>query len=146
MNNFAVLNITYHHDSTLTTITIATNNPVHLTCYYTDKQPGRHKTERTDRGLTLPWGAYFCFVAWQSVEQLEAGDTLRHTFEIQGWLSCQTKWLAFRGTVAGQLSPSVSPIFKKHYKAFTLLIVEEWTRIIIPPPAFQILITERWTS
>ncbi|MBA7580736.1 hypothetical protein ES708_22630 [subsurface metagenome] len=65
--------------------------------------------------MTLPWGVYYCFVAWQSVEQTEPGDTLIHTFEVPAWSYCQIKWLAFRGTVAGQLSPSVSPIFKHHH-------------------------------
>ena len=96
-------------------ITITTNNPCHLTCYYTDKEPGSHRTSRNQRGLTLPWGVYYCFVAWLSLEQTEPGDTLIHTFNITPWAYCQTKWFAFRGTVAGEVSPSVSPIFKKHY-------------------------------
>jgi hypothetical protein len=65
--------------------------------------------------LTLPWGVYYCFVSWQSVEQQEAGDTLIHTFEVTPWVFCETKWFAFRGTVAGELSPSVSPIFHHHH-------------------------------
>jgi hypothetical protein len=115
MNNFAVLTIAYSHTATSVIITITTNTPCHLTCYYTDKEPGSHRTSRNQRGLTLPWGVYYCFVAWQSVEQTEPGDTLTHTFEIPAWSYCQIKWLAFRGTVAGQLSPSVSPIFKHHH-------------------------------
>lgn len=115
MNNFAVLDIDYRHDPTAILITITTNNPCHLTSYYTDKEPGRHKTSRRERGIDLPWGAYFCFVAWKSVEQMEPGDTITHTFEIPDWLFCETKWLAFRGTVSTQLSPSVSPIFNHHH-------------------------------
>jgi len=115
MNNFAVLNIAYYHTPTSISITITTNNPCHLTCYYTDKEPLRHRTSRNQRGLTLPWGAYYCFVAWQSVEQTEPGDTLIHTFEITPWSYCQTKWFAFRGTVAELLSPSVSCLFEHHH-------------------------------
>ncbi len=114
MNNFAVLNITYFPTPENLYLYCQTNNPCHLTCFYTEKAPGRHETSRTDRGLTLPWGAYFCFVAWQSVEQIEAGDTLTHTFFFPTWLACQTKWFAFRGTVAIVLSPSTSCIFKYH--------------------------------
>ena len=117
MNNFAVLNIAYSHTDTSILISIITNTPCHLTCYYTDKEPGRHRTARDQRGLTLPWGVYYCFVAWQAVEQTEAGDTLTHTFNIAPWSYCQIKWLAFRGTVSGELSPSVSPIFKHHHSA-----------------------------
>ncbi len=115
MNNFAVLNIAYTPVPTALSFIIETNNPCHLTCYYTDKEPARHRTARNQRGLTLPWGAYYCFVAWLSVEQIEPGDTLTHTFHITPWAYCQTKWFAFRGTVAGELSPSVSALFKYHH-------------------------------
>ncbi len=120
LQHFAVLTIAYSHTATSIIITITTNNPCHLTCYYTDKEPGSHRTSRNQRGLTLPWGVYYCFVAWQSVEQIEPGDTLTHTFEIPDWSYCQTKWLAFRGTVAGELSPSVSPIFQHHHPGVPL--------------------------
>jgi hypothetical protein len=63
----------------------------------------------------MPWGAYFCFNAWLAVEQNEAGDTLIHTFNVTPWVFCQTKYFAFRGTVADVLSPSVSCIFKHHH-------------------------------
>ncbi len=125
MNNFAVLTIAYSHTATSIITTITTNTPCHLTCYYTDKAPVRHRTSRTDRGLTLPWGAYFCFVAWKSVEQQEPGDTLTHTFEIPDWAFCHTKYFAFRGTVAGVLSPSVSPIFRHHHPGAYPLIEEQ---------------------
>ncbi|MBA7587982.1 hypothetical protein ES708_30030 [subsurface metagenome] len=115
MNNFAVLTIDYFHAPDSAIITNTTDNPCHLTCYYTDIKPLRHKTSLTRRGLTLPWGAYFCFVAWKSVEQMEPGDTLTHTFPFPDWSYCQTLWLAFRGTVAGTLSPSTSPVFEHHH-------------------------------
>lgn len=115
MNNFAALTIAYLHLTTAIVITIKTNNPCHLTCYYTDKEPHRHRTARNQRGLTIPWGVYYCFVAWLSVEQIEAGDTLIHTFEVAPWSYCQTKWFAFRGTIADVLSPSVSCLFKHHH-------------------------------
>lgn len=115
MNNFAVLDIAYSHSLSSIEIVCHTNNPCHLTCYYTESAPGRHTTSRTERGITLPWGAYFCFVAWKSVEQIEPGDTLIHTFHIPTWLFCQTKWFCFRGTVAGALSPSTSCLFQYHH-------------------------------
>jgi len=113
--HFAVMAIYYFHFSDFVVITCTTNNPCHLTCYYTEKEPVRHATSRVVRGLALPWGAYWCFVAWNKVEQLEPGDTLTHTFKIHDWLYCQTKWLCFRGTVAGELSPSVSALLKHHH-------------------------------
>ncbi|MBA7586463.1 hypothetical protein ES708_28464 [subsurface metagenome] len=125
MNNFAVLNIAYSHTPTTILITITTNNPCHLTCYYTDKEPARHRTARNQRGLTLPWGAYYCFVAWLSVEQIEPGDTLTHTFEVTPWQYCQTKWFAFRGTVAATLSPSVSCLFEHHHRGLGPALKEQ---------------------
>ncbi len=115
MNNFAVLTIAYSHTATSIIITITTNNPCHLTCYYTDKKPLKHHTTRIVRGLEVPWGVYFCFVAWKAVEQNEPGDTLYHTFTIPEWSYCQTKWFTFRGTVDEVLSPSVGPIFMHHH-------------------------------
>lgn len=114
MNNFAVLNIAYSYRPTAIVIHITTNNRCHLTCYYTHEVPLRHDVVRTDRGISLPWDAYFCFAAYRSVEQIEPGDTYEHTFEVPEWSYCQTKYFCFRGTVAGVLSPSVSPIFKYH--------------------------------
>ncbi|MBA7577511.1 hypothetical protein ES708_19364 [subsurface metagenome] len=115
LQHFAVLEVLYLHKPASIIITCTTNNPCHLTLYYTDKQPVRHTTSLVKRGVALPWGAYFCFVAWKSVEQQEAGDTLIHTFEVPDWSYCQTKWFTFRGTVAGQLSPSVSALLKHHH-------------------------------
>ena len=115
LQHFAVLQLCYFHYATSIIIRATSNNPCHLTCYYTDKTPVRHATTRIERGLAVPWGAYWCFVAWQSIEQQEAGDTLTHTFEIPDWSYCQIKWFCFRGTVAGELSPSVSAIFQHHH-------------------------------
>ena len=115
LQHFAILEITQTPTPTGIIITCITNNPCHLTIYFTDKPPVRHATSRIVRGLSLPWGAYWCFVAWDSVEQQEAGDTLAHTFEVSPWAYCQTKWFSFRGTVAGELSPSAGPLIKKHY-------------------------------
>lgn len=115
LQHFAVLTISYFHLASSIIIVTTTNNPCHLTCYYTDKTPVRHPLSRIVRGLALPWGAYWCFVAWQEVEQQEDGDTLTHTFEVPDWSYCQTKWLCFRGAVAGELSPSVSALLKHHH-------------------------------
>ncbi|MBA7534383.1 hypothetical protein ES705_26629 [subsurface metagenome] len=120
LQHFAVLEVSYFHFETSIVITCTTNNPCHLTCYYTDKEPLRHATSLVKRGVALPWGAYFCFVAWNSVEQQEAGDTLTHTFEVPEWSYCQTKWFCFRGTVSGELSPSVSALLKHHHSGVPL--------------------------
>ncbi|MBA7570585.1 hypothetical protein ES708_12338 [subsurface metagenome] len=119
LQHFAVLTIAYFNLASSIFIVTTSNNPCHLTLYYTDKEPIRHATSRIVRGLSLPWGAYWCFVAWKEVEQQEAGDTLFHTFEVPAWSYCQTKWLCFRGTVASILSPSVSALLKHHHPGAT---------------------------
>jgi len=115
LQHFALLDITYDHKTTFITIQVNTNNPCHLTSYYTAIKPVRHKTTRIVRGLPAPWGAYWCFVAWKSVEQQEAGDTWSHTFDIPAWSYCQTNWFTFRGTISGVLSPSNTPIIQHHH-------------------------------
>ncbi len=125
LQHFAVLEVSYFHFETFIVITCSTNNPCHLTLYYTEKEPLRHTTSLVKRGVALPWGAYFCFVAWKSVEQQEAGDTLTHTFEVPDWSYCQTKWFTFRGTVAGELSPSVTALIKHHHRGVITGIEEQ---------------------
>ncbi len=121
LQHFAVLDIIQFSHSTGILIITTTNNPCHLTCYYTNKTPLRHATTLIKRGVALPWGAYFCFVAWNSLEQQEAGDTFTHTFDLTPWPICETRWFAFRGTVEGVISPSVSALIKKHYDGPTPL-------------------------
>ncbi len=130
MNNFAVLENNYLHLTNAIVLMNITNNPCHLTCYYSEKSPRRHKVSRRERGIDLPWGAYFCFVAWLSAEQLEAGDTLQHTFVIPAWYLAQVRWFAFRGTVSDVLSPSVSAIFQHKHAGQDLILnpgFEDWS-------------------
>lgn len=111
-NNFALLDINYNVFDLPFTFEATTSTACHLWCYYTDITPVKHKDTKRLRGIDLPWGAYFCFVAWKIVEQQETGDTLLHTFEIPGWLYGETKYFTFKGTLTGVDSPSVGPIFK----------------------------------
>jgi len=112
IEHIAPVNIFYTHYPNGLYIVLHTSVPCHLSCYHTDKKPLQHHTSRVVRGLLLPWGSYFCFVAWKQVEQTESGDTLYHTFQIHPWGPLHTKWLTFRGNIANELSPSVGPIFK----------------------------------
>lgn len=137
LQHFAILDISYSYTATSVIITVTTNNPCHLTVYYTDKPPVRHITSRVLRGLALPWGAYWCFVGWNSVEQHEDGDTLIHTFEIPNWLYCQTKWVAFRGiTQPGAAPPTGSELeaIAKVYEPWGETLTENypWLPYTIP--------------
>ncbi len=115
MSNFAVLDLAYTHYDAGIYICVKTDIPCHLTCYHTTSAPRRHRTSRNQRGLTLPWGVYFCFVAWTTVEQEQEGDTIYHLFNVYPWMVLTTKWFAFRGTINGELSPSVSALFEHNH-------------------------------
>ena len=97
-------------------ITLTTDTGCHLWLYWTDKEPWVHRRSTTERGLTMPWNSYWCFVDWYLIEQNEAGDTTTHTFNWLGWVVCQTKWFTFHGDIAGEESPSTGPILHKHYE------------------------------
>jgi len=112
MNEFAVLDIGYLHYDNYIRVRVRSSTAVHLTCYFTDKTPVRHKATRLVRGATISAGAYWCFVGYLQVEQDEAGDTLIHTFTVPDWSFGQVKWCLFQGTISGVESPSVSPYFK----------------------------------
>lgn len=114
MNNFAVVSLDFTHFATSVCVKTMTNTPCHLTLYLSEVKPKRHKDTRTLRGLVIPWGAYFCFVAWTPFDQLEPGDTYSHTHLIPDWLECSTKYFCLKGTIAGIDSPSISPIFEHH--------------------------------
>ena len=108
-------------------ITTTTDVPCHLWLYWTEKEPWVHRSAKVKRGLSIPWAAYWCFVAWHKLEQTEAGDTTTHTFTWLGWVVCETKWFAFHGTIAGVDSPSDAPIFHKHY-TYIPPVINEFTR------------------
>lgn len=95
-------------------ILLGTNVPCHLTLYWTSTEPLKHPQTRVLRGIDVPWYTRYCFVNFHEVEQEEAGDTLYHTFIIEPWPVCETRWFTIRGNVDEVLSPSVGPIFKKH--------------------------------
>lgn len=57
---------------------------------------------------------YYCFTAYQDIEQEEAGDTLTHTFIMSDWPACESRWFYLWGTIAGEASPSESPIWGRH--------------------------------
>ena len=81
---------------------------------WTLEKPRTHKDPVLRRGVYFPERVRFCFVEYLDNEQQEAGDTLTHTFIKLDWPVCQTRYFYFWGTVAGEVSPSESPLFTKH--------------------------------
>lgn len=114
---FSVRSVEYTETLTGYIVTCTTNNPIHLWLRWTAIEPQKHVNERIVRGA--PIGTYIdqCFVVYNDVEQNEPGDTLTHTFTLEPWLYCQTRWFYFYGTISGVLSPSRSAIFQYHSTA-----------------------------
>ena len=114
ISNWAPLN--YQHTSLLDgfTIVITTDIPIHLFMRWTTTEPLKHPMAEYRRGILVPIGTRYCFVAWKENEQLEPGDTLIHTFEKRNWPVCQTRYFYFIGTKQTEEQPSASPILYKH--------------------------------
>lgn len=145
--HFAVKDIAYQHTETGYLLTINTDVPCHLWMRWTTTHPQIHLDPVIKRGLTIHYLPRYCFVVFEDNEQLEDGDTLEHTFYKPDWPICTTRYLYFWGTIAGQPSPSESPIFEKHRTEleWALLILELWNTTITPPP-MVIVISEPWTT
>lgn len=114
---FVVRRITFAHTLTGFLVTCYTNNPCHLWFRSTTTVPQKHINSVIVRGGQV--GTYIdqCFVAFTDLEQNEPGDTHTHTFTVEPWPVCETRWFYFWGTVDGNLSPSASCIFAKHRTA-----------------------------
>ncbi len=114
VGNFAILDLQQEVTATGIKITVTTNVPCHLYCYWTAKEPEKHLIPILTRGIELHTQLKMCFVNWNENEQEEAGDTLFHTFTKEPWAHCETRWLTFRAKVMENWVKSVGPIFKKH--------------------------------
>ncbi|MBA7524593.1 hypothetical protein ES705_16734 [subsurface metagenome] len=115
MLNWGIFKITYADAPSFEIVKTTTDNPCHLTLYWTLNKPLTHKKIIALRGMTLPWGAYFCLNALNAIEQEEGGDTLTHTFICPDWFYCQTRYFVMAGTVEGIVSPSTSAIYERHH-------------------------------
>ena len=90
---------------------------------------------------------YLCFVAYEDNEQLEAGDTLIHTFVKPNWQYCTTRYFYFWGTINSVTARSTTGLFTKHKTEYPWqqIINEPW-RAFVKEPTWQKIIDEPWTS
>ncbi len=112
---FAIKSISYEHFEDYVVITIETFWSCHLSIHYTQEEVRKHPQTIVRRGVELPWGVYFCFTAYLTLEQQEDGDTTIHTFTIEDWQYCQTFNFIFTGTFQGIEMHSCSPIYSHHH-------------------------------
>ena len=123
---WALKDIQQEQTATGIKIVAVTFQPCHLWLRYSLIEPKQHIVPVLKRGVPFHADKYFCFDSYHDNEQGEAEDTLTHTFIKEPWPVCETRWFYFYGTIAGQPSPSESPIFKKHK-----------TYIAPPPPPVE---------
>lgn len=118
--HFAVRNVTYTPTLSGYQVVCYSNNPVHLWLRWTVTPPQKHVNAKIVRGA--PVGTYIdqCFVVFTDVEQNEPGNTYTHTFTLDPWPYCETRWFYFWGKVSGVTSPSASCIFQYHSTALVL--------------------------
>lgn len=91
-----------------------TDAPCHLWLRWSRNKPQRHPRTKVVRGLRLMGDVYYCFTAYNDIEQEEAGDTTTHTFIMSDWPACETRWFYLWGTIGGEATPSESPIWGRH--------------------------------
>lgn len=142
--------VKFSDQATTVTISVITDVPCHVWVRLTLVEPQIHTKTITRRGVPFSSELRFCFVAYEDNEQIEAGDTLTHSWVKPAWPFCTTKWCYFWGYRLGIISPSTSAIFKHHNvlaipaPAMTLLILEPWSSELPPPPVMYLLILEPW--
>ncbi|GAJ22196.1 unnamed protein product, partial [marine sediment metagenome] len=114
IDKVAGLDITYEATATGVQVTMATNVPAHLYLYYTKKKPWKHLRTIYRRGVYWKHAVRYCFVDWKEVEQEELGDTIFHTFIVEPWPVCETRWFTIRAKVDEDWTASAGPIYKYH--------------------------------
>ena len=114
IGNWYITNIVQTETADGYQIVVTTNVPAHLFLRWTLAPPGQHIKTVMERGAPVQKIIDQCFVATNDINQAEPGDTLTHTFLVEPWPVCQTRWFYFWGTRIMYRQPSTSPIYEKH--------------------------------
>lgn len=113
-SKWLVLDLYSYYDGNDKVIVAITDVPCHLFMRYQDTGIVLHRRIKIMRGVPMTRDPHLGFDNWLSVEQQQEGDTLEHWFAIPDFQPCQTWYWQFSGTINGQESPSLSPVFKQH--------------------------------
>lgn len=128
---WAILDITWQLLNGGVKIIVITSTPVDLSMRCTMIEPKEHTKARLVRGVTFFGDKYYCFDVYDDQEQIEDGDTTTHTWIIPDWHIGYTHWCYFWGTIAAEVSPSTSAIFK--YTPFPNIIFAEYYNLSVIP-------------
>jgi len=107
---------------------LETDITLHMTAYWSLIAPQVHRRAVYRRGFLGMWSQYFCFHGWHHQEQCQAGDTLVHYHLFDPWAVFEARSLVFSGTISGEETPSISPIFRvtRYPYGYIPLIEEYW--------------------
>ncbi len=111
IQHISIRNVTWELVPAGVSLTVATDIPSTLYVRWTEFKPWIHRLPRLRRGMWLNDDVRFCFDVYTDDIQDEAGDVTDHTWLFPDWPIGGDHWLYFRGEVAGEISPSTSPIF-----------------------------------
>jgi len=115
--HFALLDLQYSYLDDGYTLFATTDVPCHLYCRMTEQPPHQHTLPSIRRGTRFTGDVRFCFTVYEDNDQVEAGDTLTHTFIKDKWEVCHDRWFYFVGTIGGKTLVSETAIFKFHFPA-----------------------------
>ena len=114
--NYLIVNYGQDWTNGVLHIQVQTDVLTRLTLQWTDNETWMHLQEEDKRGLTLLKDPYFCFVEWNSIPQLQPGDTLLHDFLFPGWAVGDCFWWHFTGTLADVPCTSATQIFSECFE------------------------------
>lgn len=105
--------LTYSPEITCTgyILHLTTDVVCHLYGRLSENPPQIHTRSVIVRGLAVRDDLRFCFTVYHDIEQDEEGDTLTHTFTLEPWPDCTTKYFYFFATIEEAYSSSTSPTF-----------------------------------
>lgn len=97
--HFSVLSISQNITPEGVIIVATTDVPAHIYMSWTVEPPWVHRREVIRRGVPFMDAAYWCFIHYRQLEQIEQGITHDHTFFLTDWPICQTRWFYFFGQI-----------------------------------------------
>ncbi len=140
--NISVRDIDFQPSDTGVRIRVTTDVPSHLFVRLSLKKPLVHMKPSIRRGVAFAEDVRFCFTVFGDNPQNEWGDTLEHTWWMEDWPVCTTKWLYVWGLRAGEVCVSTTAPFKYHntgiepVPTWGLIFHEPWSGITPEPEPF----------
>lgn len=129
-------------------ICLQTDVPCHLYLRFKDEPPEWHQRITTRRGEPDTRDPGLAMKEYEQREQLEAGDTLYHRFDLDPFPSKTRVHYYFIGTIAGGDTKSRSQFFRQEYLPITFesLFDDAFTCRLTPEPTYAIIFGDSFTD